>query len=63
MFLENVPFLKYLIVRKLISKFVDGMVLNSYFLLWSFIKYVKMYHISGRNANINGIIVNIFLYV
>ena len=56
LFIENVPFLKYLIVRKLISKVVDGVVLNSYFLLWSFVKYVKMYHISGIYANLNDII-------
>ena len=64
LFIENVPFLKYLIVRKLISKVVDGVVLNSYFLLWSFMKYVKMHHISGLNANLTDVIAHIkFLYV
>ena len=58
------PFLKYLIVRKLISKVVDGVVLNSYFLLWSLMKYVKMYNISGLNANFNDVIgKKKFLYV
>ena len=41
LFLENVPFLIFLVAKKLILKVVNSVVSNSYFLLWSYMKYVK----------------------